>query len=193
MPGGERVCRWGDKVVSATMKGDGWRKRHDAIKLRIQHLLRGADIPVQCEVFNEFADLIPQAGLSRIERGRRRQGLVPDFKLRGEEGEGEVLCELKAMSACPSQYPRNPRPRNGVRGVERRADGLTAAYALKAKEIDWQYCGIPRPPRGQRGQPAAPRQIGPVEARLRTYCKVRGWCFGAWGRSVGRYTVWFRR
>ena len=86
VPGGERVCRWGDKVVSAPMKGDGFRKRHDATKLRIQHLLRGADIPVQSEVFNEFADLIPQAGLSRIERGRRRQGLVPDFKLRGRKG-----------------------------------------------------------------------------------------------------------
>ena len=72
-----------------------------------------------------------------------------------------------------------------MRGVESRADGLPAAYALKAKEIDWQYCGIPRPPRGQRGQPAAPRQIGPVEARLLTYGKVRGWCFGAWGEVSG--------
>ena len=26
VPGGERVCRWGDKVVSAPMKGDGFRK-----------------------------------------------------------------------------------------------------------------------------------------------------------------------
>ena len=183
MPGGERVCCWGDTVVNATMKGDGWRKRHDAIKMRILHLLRWTGIPAQCEVFNMFADLIPQAGLNRIERGRRRQGLVPDFKLRGEEGEGDLLCELKAMSASESRYPRNPRRMDGARGVDVRADGLTAAYALKAREIDWQHCGIPRPPRRQEGEPAPPRQIGPVETRLLTYGRVQGWCFGAWGEA----------
>ena len=185
VPGGERVCPWGDTVVNAKMKGDGFRKRHDAIKLRIHHLLRGARIPAQCEVFNEFADLIPQAALSRIERGRRRQGLVPDFKLRGVEGEGDLLCELKAMSASESRYPRNPRVRDGVRGVDGRADGLTAAYALKAWEVDWQYCGTPRPPKLRQGGQAPPRQIGPVETRLLTYGQVRGWCFGAWGEVSG--------
>ena len=69
--------------------------------------------------------------------------------------------------------------------MERRADGLTAAYALKAKEIDWQHCSIPRPPRRQRGEAAVPRQIGPVEARLLTYGRVKGWCFGAWGEVSG--------
>ena len=75
------------------------------MKLRLRGLLVWAGIPVVCEVFNLFASCIPQAGLSRIERGRRRQGLVPDFKLRGEEGEGDILCELKCMSASESRYP----------------------------------------------------------------------------------------
>ena len=76
------------------------------MKLTIKDLHTKAGIPIVCEVFNLFADAIPQQGLSRIERGRRRQALVPDFKLRGEEGEGDMLCELKFLNACKSRYPR---------------------------------------------------------------------------------------
>ena len=79
---------------------------------------------MECEVFNLFADCIPQAGLARIERGRHRQGLVPDFKLRGRGGEGDQLCELKTLSACKSRYRTNPQ--QGVRAVDKRAKGLTA-------------------------------------------------------------------
>ena len=39
-----------------------------------------------CEVFNMFAHLIPQEGLSRIERGCKRHGLVPDFMLEFKDG-----------------------------------------------------------------------------------------------------------
>ena len=134
-------------------------------------------------MFNLFASSIPQAGLSRIERGRRRQGLVPDFKLRGEEQEGDILRELNCMSASNSRYPRNPQPRDGKRAVDRRAEGLTEDYRRKAKEVDWQYCGTPRPPPRPRGAPEPPRQIGPVEQRLLTFGQVRGWVFGAWGEA----------
>jgi hypothetical protein len=37
-------------------------------------LMRWAKMPFQCEVFNMFAHLIPQQGLSRMERGRKRPG-----------------------------------------------------------------------------------------------------------------------
>ena len=72
VPGRARVCPWGDTVPNAAMKGDGWRIRHDAVKLLLRGLLTWAGIPSTCEVFNLFADCIPQDGLSRIERGRRR-------------------------------------------------------------------------------------------------------------------------
>ena len=169
--------------MNAKMKGDGLRKRHDAMKMCIQGLFKWAAIPVVCEVFNLFADCIPQAGLARIERGRRRQGLVPDFKLRGEGGTGDILCELKIMSASKSRYPRNPQPRDGLRAVDRRADGLTEDYATKAREVDWQYCGTARPPPRRRGEPQPPRELGRVETRLLTYGRVRGWCFGAWSEA----------
>ena len=75
------------------MKGDGQRRRHDALKNKVKSLLQRAGVRAECEVFNAFADAIPQQGLTRLERGRRRQGLVPDFKLEGERGGEEILCE----------------------------------------------------------------------------------------------------
>ena len=101
------VCRYGDSVTSAHMRGDGFRLRHDGVKM-----LQWAGVRAECEVFNEFAGLIPQQGLNRIQRGQRRQGLVPDFKLEGERGGEDQLCELKIMSASRSRCPRNPLPRH---------------------------------------------------------------------------------
>ena len=120
-----------------------------------------------------------------MERGQRRQGLVPDFKVEGERGGQDILCELKAMSASRSWYPRNPMPRDQVRAVDRRAAGLTASYLRKARQVDQQFCGTPPPPlpppNGQ--QQLQPRVIGPVERRLLQYGEVRGWCFGAFGEA----------
>ena len=181
--GRETVCKWGDKLMNAVMQGDGWRKRHDAMKLKILSLLTWAAIPVNCEVFNLFASAIPQEGLNRIEQGRRRQGLVPDFLLRGREGEESSLCELKFISASRTRYPRNPQRRDGKRAVDVRADGLTYEYAKKAQNVDHDYGGVPRPAPAPQGAPQAPRVIGRVEARLQTFGKVRGWCFGSWGEA----------
>ena len=69
------VDRYGDSVQAAALPGDGWRTRHDSIKLLLSSLCRWAGLPVRCEVFGLFAHLIPQVGLSRIERGRKCQGL----------------------------------------------------------------------------------------------------------------------
>lgn len=186
-----KVCQYGDTVVNQTMRGDGWRTRHNAMLLRLRKLLRWAGIPVVCEVFNIFASCIPQDDLSRIERGRKRQGLVPDCKLPPEHGAGTggerggqaTLCKLKCMSASSSRYPRNPRPRDRVRAVDRRAEGLTAKYTAKAQKVDWAYCGTPRPlPRVDGARPEV-RVIGPVEAKLLTFGQISGWCFGACGEA----------
>ena len=74
--------RYGDNVVGQALQGDGWRRRHDEIKKKLVNLLRWAGVDVQCEVFNLFSAHIPQKGLSRLERGRKRQGMVPDFLIR---------------------------------------------------------------------------------------------------------------
>ena len=40
-----------------------------------------AKVSAVCEVFGEFSQLIPQKGLAKLERGRERECLVPDFKV----------------------------------------------------------------------------------------------------------------
>ena len=154
---GTTVCQWGDKVVNATM---ALRKRHDASKLLLRRLLVWAGIPVTCEVFNLFASSIPQEGLNRLEGGRRRQGLVPDFHIPVEGGG-----ELKCMSASSTRYPQGVRPRAFRRAVGRRADLLTSEYQAKARQTDWEYCGTPRPPAARQEEPQPVRQLGPVAPR----------------------------
>ena len=127
----------GNDVCSSRMRGDGWRIQHDSLKLRLRKLILWAGVPVVCEVFNLFASSIPQTGLSRIERGWKRQGLVPEFKLQGKKGAEEMLCDLK----CVNAYPRNPREEDKSRAVDRRSDDLTEVYRIKARDTDLLYCG----------------------------------------------------
>ena len=66
-----------------------------------------------------------------------------------------------------SRYPRNPRPQK--RAVDRRADGLSAEYARKARSVDTQYGGVPQ------------GVEGPVLQRLQSYGRIRGYVVGRWG------------
>ena len=177
---GERVGRsivdkYGDSVMAAALQGDGWRKRHDCVKMRIFGLLRWAGVEVDCEVFNLFSGLIPQQGLSRLERGRKRQGLVPDFRLRVPVADGRrdggqlVLAELKIISSCPTRYQRNPRA--ATKAVDRRAATLPGEYVKHARSIDQEYGGVPD------------GTVGPVEAKLLSFPLLRRWVFGAWGEA----------
>ena len=172
--GRSTVDRFGDTVMAAALAGDGWRRRHDTLKMRILSMLRWAGIEVDCEVFNIFSGLIPQDGLSRIEQGRKRQGLVPDFRLRvpgvgggGPQGEEVVLAELKVISCCPTRYLRNPCPL--LKAVDRRASTLPNEYRQHARKVDSEYGGVPQ------------GVVGPVEAKLLSFPPLRRWVFGDWG------------
>ena len=148
---------------------------HDCVKMRLFGLLRWAGVEVDCEVFNLFSGLIPQQGLSRLEKGRKRQGLVPDFRLRVPVAEGRraggelVLAELKVISSCPTRYQRNPRAT--VKAVDRRAATLPGEYVRHARSIDQEYGGVPQ------------GTVGPVEAKLLSFPPLRRWVFGAWGEA----------
>ena len=126
-------------------------------------------------MFNLFSGFIPQQGLARLDKGRKRQGLVPDFQVRlpaadGGPGEDELaLAELKVISSCPTRYSRNPRA--AVKAVDRRAATLPAEYQRHARSIDQQYGGV------QAGQ------VGPVESKLLSFPRLRRWVFGAWGEA----------
>ena len=93
--------------MAAPLPGDTSRKRHDEIKTAINSLCAWSNLPTTCEVFNLFAHLIPQDGLNRLERGRKRQAIVPDFRMTlpdPTEGTKRRLAELKAINCCPSRY-----------------------------------------------------------------------------------------
>ena len=166
--GRQVVDKFGDEVISAKLCGDGWRTRHTQMEKLIIKKCAWAGVPIQSEVFHLFSQVIPQRGLSRIERGRKRNGIVPDFKFPGwGAGEETFLAELKGISSNKSRYPRNPRP--ATRAVDRRAAGLTAEYERKARKCDTEYCGT------------VPGQVGPVLAKLQSYGEVTGFCFGKWG------------
>ena len=106
--------------------GDHWRTRHDQVKLTLYNLCNWAGLPVEMEVFNLFSRLIPQQGLARIEKGRQRQGMVPDFKIViPEAGQTRpVLHELKVVSFGKTRY----KPGWKDRAVDVRAAELHMKY-----------------------------------------------------------------
>ena len=93
------------------------------IKSELNRLMFWCNMPATCEVFGLFSHLIPQEGLSRLERGRTRQGMVPDFllELPSQTGVKEKrLAELKVVNCCPSRYSSGDK----VKAVDRRANLL---------------------------------------------------------------------
>ena len=62
------VDKYGDDVMAAALQGDGWRRRHDCIKMRLFGLLRWAGIEVDLEVFNIFSGLLWAHSTARSEQ-----------------------------------------------------------------------------------------------------------------------------
>ena len=80
--GNNKVDLFGDSVRWDTgLSGYGFRRRHDLVKNFLQRQLNFSGIQSDCKVFNLFAREIPQQGLARIDKGRARQTMVPDFKI----------------------------------------------------------------------------------------------------------------
>ena len=161
---------FGDSIMSEVLPGDHWRTRHDRIKMAIHSLCIWARVPVTVEVWGLFAHLIPAEALTRMERGRKRQALVPDFRLElpcPTGGTMTQLAELKVISCCKSWYT----PGSQVRGTEKRAQQLPGDYRRKARKVDQDVLGVNRELRG------------PVERRLEEHGDLLGLCFGAWGEA----------
>ena len=132
--------------------------------------LRTAGVQTECEVFNLFSRELPQEGLSRIEKGRTRQTMVPDFKIAIPVPGGRYeqrLFELKVVSSCPTTYPRNPKPAG--RAVDNRSKLLQGEYELKARRADQKYGDT------QVGE------VGRMELKLLNFGRVHGLVAGAWG------------
>ena len=170
---GERVGKtvvdlFGDKVMAEKLHGDTWRIRHDNVKSELNRLCVWSQLPATCEVFGLFSHLIPQVGLNRIEKGRKRQGMVPDFQFQvpcPTGGKVSRLAELKVISCCPTRYPSVA----GAKAVDRRSNLLQGEYKKKARDADKQYVGT------------AEGSVGPVENKLLQYGDLQGLVVGAFG------------
>ena len=117
------IC--GGNIMTAALPGTHWRTRHDKLKMTINSLCIWARLPATCEVWGLFTHLIPNETLSRIESGRKRQGLVPDFRIEMPSETGGTtyrLAELKVISCCDTWY--KPGSNGLVRATEKRANGL---------------------------------------------------------------------
>ena len=168
--GRESVDIWGDKVMKEThLSGDSFRHKHDKVKMRLYSLANECKLPATCEVFSAFAPCIPQRGLSRIEKGRQRQTMIPDFKFEipnsNNPNKVSSLAELKTITCCQSYHFVGATKR----GVEIRGDQLPGEYLQKSKRADKDYCGT------------VEGQMGPVESRLRQYPPLIKLVVGPWG------------
>ena len=163
------IDRHGDTVQATNIPGDHFRHRHDMLKIALYNMCKWAGLRVEMEAFNVFSHLIPQRELARYEQNRQRQAIIPDLRIVLNVGgqPAVVLAECKAISISPSRY----RPTWNVRGVDKRAAQLHDEYVLKARSVDRQYVGT------QEGQ------VGPVEAKLLSFERVRGVVFGAFGEA----------
>ena len=172
-PVGKRtVDIFGDNIMAASLPGDHWRTRHDKLKMTLNSLCTWARLPATCEVWGLFSHMIPNEALSRIEAGRKRQGLVPDFRLEMPSATGGTtyrLAELKVISCCETWY--KPVASGKCRGTEKRAKGLQMEYIRKARKVD------------QAMQKQGDDEKGPVEHRLEEFGELIGLCFGAWGEA----------
>ena len=165
------VDKHGDSIQATNLKGDHFRTRHDRCKLLINRMCQWSGLPCEMEVFNLFAGVIPQAGLNRMERGRKSQSIIPDLRISlPEEGNlNPSLHEIKVISSCETRYKLRRGGQEAVRAVDHRAGELQAEYTRKARNTDRAYCGT------------AEGAIGPVETKLITMGAVKGVVFGAFG------------
>ena len=194
--GNLRIDEYGDSVQSASIPGDHWRKRHDALLHHLHRECLWAGLPVELEVYNLFSGLIQQEGLSRFEQVRQRQAIVPDMRItmpiaaghphggtlhdahqgvRGANigGPGGVALAgqssqvLHEIKIISSNQTRY-RPGQKERGVDFRAGHLQKEYINKARGAD-RLQGVPE------------GVVGRVEEKLISLGEVRGIVAGQFG------------
>ena len=145
---GLHLDAFGDNIMSVSnIPGDMFRIRHDTVKTVLNSFCMTSTIRAECEVYGIFKDLIPVQALEQeadLERGRGRQGLLPDFRLEIPSPAGEPtqrLAELKIIGAVPKWYPRNRGLARRKEGVERRVLPLPAEYGHPLTKLDATYYG----------------------------------------------------
>ena len=165
---GAVVGPFADELNCAKLTGDSWR----TLKVIMVNMCNDARVPVDCEVFGLFRDLIPAqlAGPGgELQFARQRNGLCPDFKLRlpSADGPRDTLGELKFISAGVSRYPLG----SSVKAVDVRAKTLPGTYRRPLERLDRLHHGR------REGE------TGPLVARLQSYGDLQGYVSGALGEG----------
>ena len=167
------VGQFGDEIQSACgLPNDTWRHRHDALKTVMVNIANEARVPIDCEVFGVFRDLIPAEELQEggeLQYGRQRLGLCPDFKLRlpSPDGPRDYLGELKFISAGISRYPIGKSEKQ----VDRRARELPGSYRRPLARLDRLHYGT------------QPGETGRLVERLNSYGVLQSYVAGNWGEG----------
>ena len=170
---GAMVGLFGDELQCALgLSQDTWRTRHDELKVVLVNVANQARLPIECEVYGQFRDLIPAALVEEggeLQYGRQRLGLCPDFKLRLPtlEGPQDCLGELKFISAGVSRYPVGRR----TKACDVRAGELPGTYRRPLERLDRLHHGT------------QPGETGPLVQRLLSYGRLQGYVAGNWGEG----------
>ena len=117
--------------------------------------------------------LLPPSSSSRIERGKKRQSIIPDMRI-SLPVEGNLvkrLHKIKMISSSKTRYKLHWAGQEALRAVDKRAGYLNNEYLKKARSTDLLYCGT------------APGTTGPVETELGTMGEVQGIVVGAVGEG----------
>ena len=166
-----KVDPYGNNICSATMRGDHWRQRHDALKHVVQSICHWSRFPVDVEVLNIFAPYIDRLNYMRSGWDeRKRQVMIPDIFFPTISKMGDI----KTMTCCKSHYP----PCRFRRAVENdavrvRQDKVDAEYKRKARKIDENF----------NNHPVNSARPGPVGLKLTSFGRVKGFACGAFGEG----------
>jgi hypothetical protein len=186
------VCdKYGEKLVSLQLSGDGWNTAHDFFKFALCEVMRDLKVGFSCEVFGLFSSLIPQGphraplDADTVRAARMRQGMVPDFKVEsaslshrfgGIRASSSTLAELKFIHLGATRYPRVVTA-DGRRcyAVAKRASRVGPEMEASARRLDTEFGGQ------QAGTD------GPVLRRLRSFGPVLPLVvghFGEWNEGL---------
>ena len=166
------VGPFADELMTAHLTEDSWRHRHDSLKVTIVNMCNEARVPVDCEVFGIFRDLVPAALTAEggeLQFGRKRAGLCPDFRLRLPTAAGPLdsLGELKFISAGVSRYPIGRTEKQ----VDRRARELPGSYRRPLERLDRLHHGT------------LDGEVGPLVRRLQSFGELQTFVVGNWGEG----------
>ena len=161
-----------NELMTTHLTEDSWRHRHDSFKVTIVNICNEARVPIDCEVFGIFQDLIPAALTAEggeLQFGRNRAGLCPDFRLRLPSAVGPLdsLGELKFIYTGVSRYPISSTEKQ----VDRRAREFPGSYRRPLERLDRLHDGT------------LDGEVGPLVRRLQSFVELQTFVVGNWGEG----------